>query len=95
MVVTIWLVRCTRYSEQLRRDWPGLSREVALLSQELVIENVNTIQMSEMNIWKWKNMVNKAVWKHNEQCLKEKMGEKLQGIKNESFRRKDAWKATG
>jgi hypothetical protein len=76
------------YSEQLRRGWPGLCQEVAIISTELGLQNVNNLQKNEISKNIWKNKVNRAVRKHNELCLKEKMGEKLQDIKSDSFGRK-------
>jgi hypothetical protein len=78
-------------SEQLRWGWPGLSQEVATISAELGLQNVNDIQLKDMSQFTWKNNVNRAVWKHNEQVLKYKMEnnyEKLQDIKSDSFGRK-------
>ena len=69
--------------------WPGLSQEVATISAQLGIQNVNDLQLNEMSKLTWKRTVNKAVQIHNEQYLKDKMGEKLKDIKTDSFGRKE------
>ena len=77
------------YGEQLQRGWPGLSQEVADISTELGLENINNIEASQFSQSVWKSKVKAAVTNHNEQCLKDKMGEKLKDIVNDSFGRQE------
>ena len=77
------------YGEQLLRGWPGLSQEVADISTELGLENINNLEASQFSLSVWKTKVKAAVTNHNEQCLKDKMGEKLKDIVNDSFGRKE------
>jgi hypothetical protein len=80
------------YSEQVRRGWPGLSQEVAIICEELGIQNVNLLRENEISLNTWKSIVRKAVWKHNEIMLKDKIVinyDKLQDLKNDNFGRKD------
>ena len=67
-------------------------KEVATISEQLEIQNVNLLKENKISITTWKNIVRKAVWKHNELWLKDKIAnnyEKLQDLRNDNFGRKD------
>ena len=77
------------YEEQVRRGWPGLSQEVVDISTQIGLEDINNLEASKVSSSVWKCKVKAAVTNHNEQCLKDNMGEKLKDIVNESFGRKE------
>ena len=62
---------------------------MADISTEMGLENINNLEASQFSQSVWKSKVKAAVTNHNEQCLKDKMGEKLKDIVNDSFGRKE------
>ena len=58
------------WMEQRRNDWPGLAKEVSLISKELELEDVNETGLSKTVLRK---LVNAACLERNETDLKEDM----------------------
>ena len=58
------------WMEQRRNDWPGLAKEVSLISKELELKDVNETVLSKTVLRK---LVNAACLERNETDLKEDM----------------------
>ena len=76
------------WMEQRRNDWPGLAKEVSLISKELGLEDVNETGHSKTVL---KKLVNAACLERNETDLKDDMvgKTKLTALANEDCKVKD------
>ena len=74
------------YLEQKLNDWPGLSKEVTMICEELGIEDVNSSSIQKNALRK---ELEKACRLKDEKELKEKMGKKMVKLKSEDCQRKE------
>ena len=73
------------YLEQLEHGWPGLSKEVKLICEELGIEDVNFSSIEKNALRK---VLDNACKVRDEKELKLKMAKKTENLKEEDCRRK-------
>ena len=78
------------YNEQIRNNWPGLTKECEEFCESLNIPNVITTEMTK---GAWKNKVKQAIKEKNSQNLKDKMDKysKLEEMRQEENAN---WKVT-
>ena len=74
------------YLEQIENGWPGLSREVTMICEELGIEDVNSSKTEKNALRK---ELEKACRSKDEKDLKQKMGKKTEKLKDEDCQRKN------